>query len=52
MSIKQILDDAHSPWMDGQGQESDIIISSRIRIARNLAICLFPIYCLLNRLIR
>ncbi len=42
MSIKHSLKDSHSPWMDGQGQESDIIISSRIRIARNLAKLPFP----------
>jgi len=42
MSIKQILKDAHCSWMDGQGPESDIIISSRIRVARNLANLPFP----------
>ena len=31
-----------SKWMQGDGKESDIVISSRIRLARNLAGYSFP----------
>lgn len=42
MALKQIVNEAHSRWMDGQGAESDIVISSRIRVARNLTNLPFP----------
>lgn len=42
MAFKQIISEAHSRWMDGQGAESDIVISSRIRVARNLKNMPFP----------
>lgn len=31
-----------SHWMEGQGAESDVVLSSRVRLARNLAGTLFP----------
>lgn len=42
MSLNRFMDDALSEWMRGNGPESDIVISSRIRIARNLRANSFP----------
>ncbi len=42
MSLKQIISDVHSRWMNGVGVGADIVISSRVRIARNLANLPFP----------
>ncbi|MEN6350088.1 MAG: protein arginine kinase [Syntrophomonas sp.] len=43
MSISQLLNNNHVHWMDAAGQlESDIVISSRIRLARNLDQMPFP----------
>jgi protein arginine kinase len=36
MSLHRFTGDALSEWMKGEGPESDIVISSRIRIARNI----------------
>jgi protein arginine kinase len=36
MSLQRFTGDALSEWMKGEGPDSDIVISSRIRIARNL----------------
>ena len=36
MSLQRFTGDALSEWMKGEGPESDIVISSRVRIARNL----------------
>lgn len=43
MSLHRFIDEALSEWMKGNGPQSDIVISSRIRIARNLASESFPI---------
>jgi protein arginine kinase len=42
MSIRETVNNPHSHWMDGTGPESDIVISSRVRVARNLAHLPFP----------
>ncbi|OAT85182.1 protein arginine kinase [Desulfotomaculum copahuensis] len=42
MPLKETLNNAHSHWMDGSGPEADIVISSRVRVARNLAQLPFP----------
>ncbi|MEW6424699.1 MAG: protein arginine kinase [Bacillota bacterium] len=42
MALKRTVNEAHSRWMDGQGAEADIVISSRIRVARNLTNLPFP----------
>jgi protein arginine kinase len=42
MTLKQVVGEAHSRWMDGQGAEADIVISSRVRVARNLTGFPFP----------
>ncbi len=34
---------ASGEWMNGSGPSSDIVISSRVRLARNLANCKFPL---------
>ncbi|MWC28347.1 protein arginine kinase [Paenibacillus sp. MMS18-CY102] len=42
MSKRRFAEQPLSDWMKGQGPESDIVISSRIRIARNLRTHPFP----------
>jgi protein arginine kinase len=42
MPIRRYTNEALSKWMKGDGPESDIVISSRIRIARNLSTHPFP----------
>ncbi|WP_416829399.1 protein arginine kinase [Ectobacillus polymachus] len=42
MSLDHIMNDAISPWMKESGPDSDIVLSSRIRLARNLRDFLFP----------
>lgn len=41
-TIDDILKRSSSPWMDGSGNASDVVISSRVRLARNLANIPFP----------
>ena len=36
MSLEKFLNNAISDWMKGDGPHSDIVISSRVRLARNL----------------
>ena len=40
MSNLRFTDSALSEWMRGNGQDSDIVISTRVRVARNLRIFL------------
>ncbi|BAF58463.1 MAG: protein arginine kinase [Pelotomaculum sp.] len=42
MTLRETVNNAHSHWMDADGPESEIIISSRVRVARNLAGIPFP----------
>ncbi|MBO8172717.1 MAG: protein arginine kinase [Bacillaceae bacterium] len=42
MSLQRFMKEAVSEWMRGKGPDSDIVISSRIRIARNLVEHPFP----------
>src|SRR5690554_8056131 len=42
MSVEQFVNEAVSPWMKEEGEDSDIVLSSRIRFARNLAQVPFP----------
>jgi len=42
LSIRETVNNAHSHWMDSDGPDSDIVISSRIRVARNLNKLPFP----------
>ena len=42
MTLQRFTGDALSEWMKGEGPDSDIVISSRIRIARNLRDYPFP----------
>lgn len=42
MSLQRFIKNAVSEWMKGEGPYSDIVISSRIRIARNLRDLPFP----------
>ncbi|WP_227938962.1 protein arginine kinase [Alkalihalobacillus deserti] len=43
MSLQQFISEALSPWMKKDGPDSDIVLSSRIRLARNLKEYKFPL---------
>lgn len=42
MSLRDIINNALSKWMNGKGPEGDIVLSSRVRLARNLDGIPFP----------
>lgn len=42
MMLKNIFTDNNIAWLDGKGTESDIVLSSRIRLARNFKDLPFP----------
>lgn len=42
MSLKETVSNPYSKWMDASGPENDVIISSRVRLARNLQGYPFP----------
>lgn len=42
MSIKDTVNNARSKWMEGTGPDNDVVISSRIRLARNISGYPFP----------
>lgn len=42
MSGQRFINQALSPWMSGEGPDGDIVLSSRIRLARNLKDIVFP----------
>lgn len=42
MSLASLLDQPLNPWMSGKGQDGDIVLSTRIRLARNLEGMPFP----------
>jgi len=43
MNLEHFIDEAVSPWMHEDGPDSDIVLSSRIRLARNFTNTTFPI---------
>lgn len=43
MSLEQFMNEAISPWMRKVGPENDIVLSTRIRLARNFQNVVFPI---------
>src|SRR5690625_5213955 len=43
MSLEKFMNDAISPWMREEGPENDIVLSTRIRLARNFQEEVFPI---------
>lgn len=43
MSLERVMNEAISPWMKEEGPDSDIVLSSRIRLARNFEDVPFPI---------
>lgn len=43
MSLEQFMNDAISPWMRKTGPENDIVLSTRIRLARNFENEIFPV---------
>lgn len=42
MSLERFINQAISPWMSEEGPDSDIVLSSRIRLARNFEEYKFP----------
>lgn len=42
MTLKSIMKNHFSPWMEVSGPEADVVMSSRIRLARNLKNLAFP----------
>ena len=42
MSLENHLDNPYSAWMAGVGEDSDVVVSSRVRLARNLEGRPFP----------
>ncbi len=42
MSLERFISQAVSSWMSAEGPDSDIVLSSRIRLARNMNIYKFP----------
>ncbi|HHY20750.1 MAG TPA: protein arginine kinase [Bacilli bacterium] len=44
MSLDRFINDAISPWMRKPGPDTDIVLSSRIRLARNLEEFIFPLF--------
>ena len=42
MSLERFLNQAVSSWMSAEGPDSDIVLSSRIRLARNIDQVKFP----------
>lgn len=43
MTLQQFMNEAISPWMREEGPDSDIVLSSRIRLARNFSDIPYPI---------
>ncbi len=43
MSLERVMNEAISPWMKEEGPDNDIVLSSRIRLARNFEHVPFPI---------
>lgn len=43
MTLEHFINEAISPWMREEGADNDIVLSSRIRLARNFADVNFPI---------
>src|SRR5699024_3236624 len=43
MTLQDFMNEAISPWMRKDGPDSDIVLSSRIRLARNFEQVAFPI---------
>lgn len=52
MSLQHFIQNALSNWMRQEGPESDIVLSSRIRLARNLDKVRFPTLFQMKRLQR
>lgn len=42
MTIERFIDNASTGWMQGGGEQSDIVMSTRIRLARNIQGIKFP----------
>ena len=41
--IRKLIEEPHSIWTEGKGQHPEIVLSSRVRLARNLAQFPFPL---------
>ena len=42
MSIKKVLESPRTEWLHGDGNDTDVVLSSRIRLARNFSAYSFP----------
>lgn len=42
MAFEYLLDQPLTPWMNNQGKDGDVVLSSRIRLARNVSELPFP----------
>ena len=42
MSLEKFVENALSSWMNEEGPEMDIVLSSRVRLARNFKDFTFP----------
>jgi len=42
VTLRETVNNAYSSWMEGTGPDADIVISSRVRVARNLSGFSFP----------
>lgn len=50
MTLQNFMNEAISPWMREEGPDNDIVLSSRIRLARNFANTTYPILADPNQL--
>ncbi|OZU87222.1 protein arginine kinase [Virgibacillus indicus] len=50
MTLQHFMNEAISPWMREEGPDSDIVLSSRIRLARNFSDVSYPILADLEKL--
>ncbi|WP_077324071.1 protein arginine kinase [Virgibacillus siamensis] len=50
MTLQNFMNEAISPWMREEGPDSDIVLSSRIRLARNFSSYAFPILASVDEL--
>jgi len=42
MSVRDVIENLHGGWIGSSGPEADVVVSSRVRVARNLAGMPFP----------
>ena len=50
MTLQQFMNEAISPWMREEGPDNDIVLSSRIRLARNFSDISYPLLADVDKL--